>query len=206
LPQISEVKLAEGAINFKVKVEIKPEIKIKKYKGLKVVLDKIEVSKEDIDKYFEQIKKQKKIETEVDEKIARSLGYFSVEDLRASVEKELYLQKEHARSQGVRTKIVKELKENCKFDLPESLVDRRYHELLDGFRQELGTHYGFSKDEIAKRETEVKDRLMTDAQEEVWIFLVFEEIAKLENIKIENNFIQTVFDFLLKEATWEKKQ
>jgi FKBP-type peptidyl-prolyl cis-trans isomerase (trigger factor) len=205
MPEISEVKLTQDSLSFKVKVEVKPKIELKKYKGLKVTLEKIEVSKDDIDKYIDSIKKQKKIEIEVDDKIARGMGYFSVDDLKSSIEKELYLQKEHSRFQAVRVQIVKQLKDGCNFDLPESLVNRRYEELLEGFRKELAEHYGFAKEEVNKKEAEVKDKLLNDAREEVWIFLVFEEIAKLEKMKTEHNFIQDVFDFLLQEASWEKK-
>jgi trigger factor len=48
-PQIELGKIEEAGVEFTIKLTLKPEVKLGKYKGLKVKKDKVEVTKEEID-------------------------------------------------------------------------------------------------------------------------------------------------------------
>ncbi len=204
MPNISDVNLEGETLSFNVKVEVKPKIEIKKYKGLDINLEPIEVTKEDIEKAMDTLKQQKGKDIQVNDKFAKSCGYYSLNDMHESLNKEIYLQKEHERIQKMRVQLVDQLKQNCNFKLPEKLVQRRFHELVENTKKELMTRYGFTEQQFQEKESEFKERLKKDAEDDVWVYLVFEEIAKKENIAIEHNFIQKVFDFLLTSAAWKK--
>ncbi|MDP8259425.1 MAG: trigger factor [Candidatus Gygaella obscura] len=204
MPNISDVNLTGESLSFNVKVEVKPKIEIKKYKALNVNLEPIEVTQQDLEKAMDTVKQQKGKDLEVNDKFAKSCGYYSLADMHESLSKEIYLQKEHARVQQTRVQLIDQLKQNCSFTLPVKLVDRRFQELVENTKKELMTKYGFTEQQFSEKEAEFTERLKKDAEDDVWIYLVFEEIAKNEKITIENNFIQRVFDFLLSNANWKK--
>src|SRR5580698_9305034 len=57
LPEISEVDLKDGVLTFTATLDIRPEVDISKYKGLKVERKKSEVTDEELQKALEFFKK-----------------------------------------------------------------------------------------------------------------------------------------------------
>jgi len=58
-PQITHLQFEEGSpLKFIATVEIKPEIKLKEYKGLKIKKEKTSVAEEDVDKALDRIREQ----------------------------------------------------------------------------------------------------------------------------------------------------
>jgi trigger factor len=73
LPQITDVKLDANILTYKAEVEVKPEIKIKAYKGLKLKKEEVKVEAKEVTEYIAQLKKSRgDID---DERLAKSLGY-----------------------------------------------------------------------------------------------------------------------------------
>src|SRR5450631_3087697 len=53
LPEISEVDLKDGVLTFKATLDIRPDVEIKNYKGIKVERKKSEVTEEEVQKTLE---------------------------------------------------------------------------------------------------------------------------------------------------------
>jgi len=85
LPEISDVKLERHSLSFKAIVEVSPEIKLKPYKGLKIVYKKITVSNEEIKRSLDSLKEQRKIEN-IDDSFAKSLSYPNTQELEKAIE------------------------------------------------------------------------------------------------------------------------
>ncbi len=65
---------------------------------------------------------------------------------------------------------------------------------------------GLNEEELKKKEEELRIQLEPVVEREVKIYLILEEIAKLENITTADHnesLPGKVMEFLLKEATWK---
>ncbi len=200
MPEISEVKLESNILSYKALVEIKPEIKIKQYKALKLKKAEIKVESPEIDEYLKQLKKTRGDDIE-DGKLARALGYKTKEEFLDCLGKQLYLKKENEERARLEKDLIDQLLKNTSFQAPVSLVEKRVHELEHQTEHQLA-NYGLPEDKIKERLEEFKPKFKPEAEEQVKVFLVLEEIAKLENIKKDDHMINKVVEFLFMEADW----
>ncbi len=67
-------------------------------------------------------------------------------------------------------------------------------------------NHGLSAEDLKNKEEEMRKELEPVVERDVKIYLILEEIAKLENIEVEENehVASKVIEFLLKEAKWEE--
>ena len=200
LPEISDVKLQADTLYFKAVVEILPKIEVKDYKNIKVKYKKITVGQDEVDKTVSQLKELHKADN-VDERFARSLGYPTVEDMRAAIEQQLFIQKDNDLRYHLQEELIREIMDKVNFRIPSSLINRRLEELCLKAKQQMALN-GATKDQIQSKEEELKKALLKDAETQVKSFLVLQEIAKRENIPPDDNMSQKVIEFLLREARW----
>lgn len=89
MPEIADVDFRDGKITFTAMLDIKPEVVIESYKGIKIKRKSSEVAAEEIDKTLEYFKKGQgkddKSEIEVNDSFAHGLGYSSFERLPAMI-------------------------------------------------------------------------------------------------------------------------
>jgi len=202
LPKISDIQFQELSLSFKATVEIKPCVKIKDYKGLKIKFKKTEVTKGELTRYVDSLKENRQIK-EYDERFAKRLGYPDIMNLEKALESQILIQKESANRQDVELQIIQQLIKGASLSLSSSLVNRRFEELLSEAKVNLALQ-GKTKEEIATLEPELETKLKPEAENQVRIFLILEEIAKQEGIPQDNQMSQRVMEFLLAEANWEE--
>lgn len=200
LPQISEVKLEANVLSFKALVEMRPEIGLKDYKKVRLVHKKVAVSPEEVDKAIENLKQAHKLDA-VDEKFAKRLGYKTVEEMRSSIEKQLFVQKENNLRYQLQEDLIKQILSKVNFKAPQSLVERQLEELVYQAKNQLAKR-GATKEQIEAHDDKLRKELRADAENQVRTYLVLEEIAKKENIKESDHLTQEVMEFLLAEANW----
>ena len=200
-PQISQVKLEANVLSFQATVEMRPEIEVKNYKNIKLSHKKITVTPEDVDRTLDALKKAHKIDS-VDEKFAKRLGYKTVTEMRSSIEKQLFVQKENELRYKLQEDLLKEILGQVSFKLPQALVNRQLEELARQAKLQL-IRRGATKEQIASQEVKLREELLPEAQNQVKTYLVLEEIAKKENIPQDDEHLsQKVIEFLLGEANW----
>jgi len=208
MPEIGDVDYKDGVITFKATVDIKPEIKIDGYKGIKVKRKSSEVSEEEINKTLEYFKKgqgQDK-EIEIDDGFAKSLGYPSLEEFKKSLVKQLEVDKDRRNKADIENQIVEALVKKAKFTVPRSLVKQQIEHAIQ-YQIEQLRRQGLSEEEITKKVETLKEELKEPSERQVKAYLILSKIAELEKIELQekDNLFHKVVEFLLKEAKWEEK-
>ena len=200
MPEISDVKLDGDVLTYKAQVEVRPDIKIKQYKGLKLTKSEVKIETSEVEEYVKQLKKARSEELS-DERLARGLGYKTKEEFHDCLNKQLFLKKENDQRAKLEKELIDQLVKNSSFTVPASLVDKRLHELEHQAEHQMA-EYGLPEDRIKERLKEFGPKFKTEAQEQVRVFLLLETIAKLENIKIDDHMINHVIELLFAEADW----
>ena len=207
LPEIHDVDFKNGIVTFTAKLELRPEIKLKDYKGIKVKRKSSEISEEEINKTLEFFKKGhgEKEETKIDEAFAHGLGYPSLDDFKKSLARQLELDKDRQNRADIENQIIEYLVKNNKFDMPEALVHRQLHHRMDEAVKRM-KQQGVSEEEIQKKQKELHTDLHPSVEKDVKVYLILDKIAELEKLEIKEgeNLPAKVMEFLLKEAAWEK--
>ena len=199
LPEISQVNLGKDNLSFTANLEVKPKIELKNYKGLKIKYKPIQLSPEEINKAFDKLKEN--YAQMSDEDCAHSLGYLDAKALRESLEKQIYLEKIREKQINLENSVIEQLLKQVNFQVPSSLVNQQLENLVRQAEVDLALR-GMSKEQIQEQRTRLRDNLQAQAESQVRIFLVLEEVAKQENIARDEKMMQRVIEFLLRQADW----
>lgn len=202
LPEISEVKLDKTTLAFKATVEISPEISLKNYKGLKVNYKKVSVAADEIKRSIDSLKESRKLDS-INDNFVKGLGYPSLADLEKALENQIYLQKENQQRQDLENQIVETLLKETEFKVPQSLINRQLQDLVRHAKVDLAMK-GVPKEKIDEQEKEVTKNLEAEAKRQVQVYLILAEIAKKENIKIDDHMPHHAMEFLLRSADWKE--
>lgn len=205
LPEINDVSFKDGVVSFTARLDVKPEVKIKNYKGIKIAKKDSQVTDEEIDKTFEFFKQgqgQGK-EVPIDDAFAKSLGYASLQDFRTSLKRQLEIDKDRQNRMDVENQVMEYLMKNTDIIVPESAVNRQLEHLMEDTKQRLRSQ-GLKDEDITKREDEMRKDLHKSAERDIKVYFILDKIAELENITVEKgeNLFHKIIGFLLKEANW----
>lgn len=200
MPEISEVNLGKENLSFKANLEVKPNIDLKNYLGLKVGFKALEASEEEINKAIDNLKKNYTDMPEED--LAHSLGYPGPGALKNVLEKQIYLEKARSQQAAIENKIIEELLGQVNFQAPSSLISQQLERFLKQAEVDLALR-GMNKEDIEKQRPKMQENLLPQAEKQVRVFLVLEEVARRENIPRDDKMIQKVIEFLLRKADWK---
>ena len=209
LPEIADIDFKDGKITFTAKLDIKPEVVIDAYKGIKVKRKSAEVTEEEINKTLEYFKKGQgqdgKNEIEINDSFARGLGYPSLEEFKKSLARQLEIDKDRQNRMDVENQVIESLLKKAKLTVPESLVRKQIEHRIEDQKQRL-KNQGLSNEEIEKKTKEMRTELLAPVEREVKVYLILDKIATAENIEVgeRENLPAKVIEFLLKEAKWEE--
>ena len=86
IPEVSELNFdLEKGLSFKVKVDIRPKVNLKRYKKIPVKKQKVDIKSEDVDKYLNMLQESNATFTDIKDK-AVALGDYIVCDLECLVD------------------------------------------------------------------------------------------------------------------------
>ncbi|MFH1248250.1 MAG: trigger factor [Candidatus Omnitrophota bacterium] len=202
-PQISDVKIEPDFLAFKALVEVTPDIEIKKYKGLKINYTKVNVAADELKRNLDSLKESHKLD-KLDDFFARSMGYPDVPELEKSIERQIMAQKDNQLRQNVEAQVIEQLTKDLDFRLPQALVERQLQDLLRHAKLDLALK-GVPKERIAEEEAKLREQMQPEAKKQIKTYLILSEIAKRENIPLDDHMPRKVMEFLFKEANWEAK-
>lgn len=202
MPDISDVKLDREALSYKAAVEISPEIRLKDYKLIQVNYKKIEVTPDDLKRNLDSLKESRKIE-DLNDNFAKGLGYPDLSELEKAIERQIFLQKENQQRQKIENEIIESITKDLDFKVPQSLVNRQLQELIRRAKVDLAMK-GFPREKIDEQEKEMTKNLEPEARVQVRIYLVLSEIAKKENIPLDDHMPRKVIEFLFSQAQWRE--
>jgi trigger factor len=201
LPEISEVKLDRNILSFKATVEVNPQINLKEYKGRKISYKKPTVSPDEIKRFIDSLKEARKLET-LDDSFAKSLGYPDLQELEKALERQILIQKDNQQRQNLEGEIIEGLIKDLDFKIPQSLLSRQLQELVRQGKLDLALK-GVAREKIEEQEKILLKELEPEARKQVKVYLVLSEIAKKENIPLDDHMPRRVIELLLREASWE---
>lgn len=207
-PQFSAVSLKGDELHFTAEFEVKPTVTVDAavYTNLGLAIAPVQVSDEDVAKTIEQLKKQLATAQGKDEKdvsdadLAAWSGYVSVDELKASVRAENYLNRVLERRRSAERKISETLMDKVPFDLPESVVNEQKQRIVYQQRHNL-MQRGIGKEDIQKHYDDIEKGADKMAKEQLRMFYIFEAIAKNEKLTFtQNNLMDLVIGTLLTKA------
>ncbi len=201
LPQITDVKLDRTNLSFKAVVEVTPEIAIKNYKNLKINFKTVLVSSDEIKRQIDSVKESRKAEA-LDDKFSRSLGYPNLVELEKAVERQIFMTKENQERSRIENELIEGIMKGLEFKLPQGLVDRQTQDMLRQSKIDLAMK-GVPRDKIDEQEKLLLEGIEPEARKQVKVYLVLSQIAKKENIPIDDHMPRKVMEFLLSQADWQ---
>ncbi len=206
LPEIRDVELKDGSMRFTALIDIKPDVRIKNYKGIKVKRKSSQVTDQEIDKtldYFRQSQGGDKNVT-IDDSFAHGLGYPDLATFKQTLTRQLEIDKDRQNRIDIETQIVNALIKDAKLSVPQGMVKKQIEHRLAEARQRMSSQQ-MSAEDMAKQEEALRKNLKEPVERDVKVYLILDKIAQMENIQISQgeNLPAKVMTFLLKEAQWE---
>ena len=201
MPNISEVKLDRNTLSFKAAVEVSPQIKVNNYKKLKINYKSIEVTADDLKRYIDALKESRKADN-VDDNFVKGLGYPNLAEFEKVVERQIFIQKENLQRQKIENEVINDISKGVEITLPQALVNRQLQELLRQAKLDLALK-GVPRDKIEEQEKRMTEELSGEAKKQVEIYLILSEIAKRENITVDDHMPRRVIELLFREADWK---
>ena len=200
LPQITDVKLERGSLSFKAIVEVTPEIAVKNYKHQLINYQAVSVSSDEVKRQIDSVKESRKVET-LDDQFSRSLGYPNLVELQKAVERQIFITKENQQRQRIENELIENISKGLEFKLPGALVERQTLDMLRQTKIDLAMK-GLPRDKIDEQEKLLLEGIQPEAAKQVKVYLILSQIAKKENIVIDDHMPRKVMEFLLREANW----
>ncbi len=229
-PEISITKLAPGnPLEFKIKTSLLPEVKLTDYKKIAEGENKKEkatpeATEKEVDDVIENMRKniahQKlhanqnldehshdhaEIKDEdlpkVDDDFAKMLGDFkNVSELREKIRENIVFEKELKEKDKLRTRILEEIIEKSKIELPKILIEGEQEKMLAGLEDDLARN-GLQFDEYLKHIKKTKEDLKVDWREtavkRAKSQVVLNNIAKDEGISPKEEEIKKEVDGII---------
>ena len=140
---------------------------------------------------------KRKEEAELNEDLAKELGYDSVEDLKAKTKENLTKREETRIENEYKGKVVDAVVEGVNFEIPEAIVEREIQFQINRFAQQLqmqgmslNQYFEMTGQDIEKMRESIKE----SAEKSVKRDLVLTEIAKAENVQATEEEVNAELD------------
>ena len=140
---------------------------------------------------------KRKEEAELNEDLAKELGYDSVEDLKAKTKENLTKREETRIENEHKGKVVDAVVEGVNFEIPEAIVEREIQFQINRFAQQLqmqgmslNQYFEMTGQNIEKMRESIKE----SAEKSVKRDLVLNEIAKVEKVEATEEEVNAELD------------
>ena len=128
---------------------------------------------------------KRKEEAELNDDLAKELGYDSLEDLKSKTKENLKKREENRIESDFRNKVVEKVVESVSVEVPEQLVQKEIQYRMSEFAQQLQMQ-GMSIEQYfemtGQNAEKMRETLKESAKKSIKAQLVLDEIAKVENI------------------------
>ena len=128
---------------------------------------------------------KRKEEAELNDDLAKELGYDSLEDLKSKTKENLTKREENRIESDFRNKVVEKVVESVSVEVPEQLVQKEIQYRMSEFAQQLqmqGMSIGQYFEMTGQNAEKMRETLKESAKKSIKAQLVLDEIAKVENI------------------------
>jgi len=181
-PEIENVQFKEHALSFSAKVDVRPQIKLKQYKNLKIIRKKNKVEQTQVEQVLEKLRQSRSKEA-TNDALAKELGFISLQDLKSAVSKDLHLRGEAEIKNDIERQILEQLLKGASLDAPEALVRSETKEILEQLKLNQILR-GQKKEEVKSKESELQEQAEKEAVRRVKLSFLLEEIGQREGIQV----------------------
>ncbi len=130
----------------------------------------------------------------IDNQFAGSFGkYENLEEFKKAIRNNLIERAKIESRMDLENQIIKQLLKNSKFALPDSLVKRQTDRLVEERKNHL-LYQGIKKEDIESRQKELRNNLKEEAERQVKLAFILEEIADVQNIKVDQREVEQRID------------
>ncbi|MGE4357466.1 MAG: trigger factor [Candidatus Omnitrophota bacterium] len=127
---------------------------------------------------------------EINDEFAKTVGGFkSISELKEAIRKDLISLKEVQIKKEMEAQILSALLELNKFSLPSSLLEKSKANFIKRFREELKKR-GLTEKEIQDADEVIKKRAEMEAEKEIRILFILDNIAEKENIQVSDEEVE----------------
>ena len=234
-PTVDLKSIDESGAEYVFKIITKPEVNVKKYKGLEIKKEKVKVTDEKVNEEKElnltfpkdygvadlagqdvvfkvkvnEIKQ--KVTRELDEDFFEDLGMEGVDSedkLKEEIKKSIEAQKEMDAENKYIDKILEEVGKNVEVDIPQEMVDEEVDRLIKRFEEQMKMQ-GISLDLYYQftqsTEKDLRNQMEKEAYSNVLYRLMLEEITKLEKIVVSEEDADKEAEDLAKKYNMDKE-
>lgn len=181
-PEIDDVKFEE-TLSFTVYVEVKPDVTVKKYKGLTVKqIEPEPVTEQMIDEVLSEWEKKKEFASSIIDPEKRTAWR---KKIREQLE-QLNLKKAKRQEEN---QIWQQLFQHSTIEIPEKLMLQRARALTEQQFNYIDTR-NKSEDEIRKIASEIYEKMKPVAEEQLKKYFILDRIAEIENIEVTEEEIE----------------
>jgi FKBP-type peptidyl-prolyl cis-trans isomerase (trigger factor) len=219
---IENVQLKKHTLSFSARVDVKPQVKLKDYKNIKIIKKKIEVGKSQVEQTLENLRqaraKYAKENAKADEKkqepaalpelndaFAKNLGFATLEDLRKSIYENLQESAKIDLKANMEQQMLDELLKRASLEVPQSLVESQKEELLRQLKLNHILHGG-KKEELEGKEKELEKQAREQAVSRVKLSFILDEIAQKENVQVSEEEVEKRIEAIARKSAKHKDE
>lgn len=119
----------------------------------------------------------------LDDAFAKNSNFETLSALREDISLKLSQEKENRSKRELETELLDRLVEQAKLELPQSVIKAQADRLVQNTKTRLLTQ-GFRKSQLEDQESSIRQRVEPQAERQVKIHFILEEIARRENIAV----------------------
>jgi len=129
---------------------------------------------------------------ELNDEFAKGLSKGSMEELKKEVSRELEYRAEVNSEIGAENELLDKLASDNVFEVPSNFVRRQLEYMLEDAKKHL-LEKGFKKEDLDKKDDELKGKFKSDAAKRVRLLFILDEIARAEKIEILDDDVAAAY-------------
>ncbi|MFH1362219.1 MAG: trigger factor [bacterium] len=187
---------------FKLEIDVYPEVKLGKYKGLKVDKTKVDVTDDDVEKVLGNMQQRfakpgadgKPEILPLDDEFAKKVSrHQTLAELRAEVKEALLKDKTGRAEAEAKDKLIAMVSKEAQFEVPKGMLEREIDLMMDELRSSIaqsGLNFEDYLKAVKKDMQTMRDEVSKTAELRIKGKIVLREVAKAEDLKIEAEEIE----------------
>ncbi|RKY39999.1 MAG: hypothetical protein DRP75_00375 [Candidatus Omnitrophota bacterium] len=197
---ISQIETTNDYLHFQMTLEIYPQIRLGRYKEIKLVRKQKRVSEKDVEKEIENLRallksaqaqksNDKEKELPVGDEFAQLLGKPSLKELKEAVRSDLIKIEQEKANKRLEADLLKQIIKSSKVDIPPSLMQMQKERILKEIENYL-TAKGLTKEEREAEIRKIEKSAERNAIEQIKSSFLLAEIGKREGIEVSKEEIE----------------
>jgi len=136
---------------------------------------------------------------DIDDEFAKDLGKESLESLKKDIAEELEARAKSSAEIEVENQLLGKIVNDNAFRVPASLVARQLDHMVEDAKKRLRER-GFGKDDLDKKDKEFKDKFKDDAERQVRLLFILDEISDKEGIEASDEDIAGAYKSIASQS------